>query len=507
MLAFEAGSLAVKAAIGRKSLYDYSNRPTPAEQLAPVGNRYQQGKSGSPMCQMSQSERMPNSQPKLPICAFSPLVASKNAMSSLDVEDGLRRYFAGGGSLLWCGLVVFMAVFVGFSPVYGQEGTLDGVPAVLGDDTPDPNVTKKKKELVNDAELTALIDQLGANSFQSREAAMSQLLQIGPVALTALRSVDTSSDPELKQRIDVIAERLSNDDFEGRVAAFLALDPGATLPGWEYARTKLGDRLLMRELYVEICRKHPAVVRLIGGTVADRMAAQQTLTAEIATAALNISDLPNQPNTSDVLAILLIATDPELPPSEAADSMVVRLLRRFEIISSLNDPETKDPLRDLLGQWLVRVGKGRRLDALAISIQFEFVEGVALAKLALQDANDVETAEWAIKALAKFGKPEDADVLRPFLQDARPAGNGYILRDPAGRTMVVKLGDVAMAAVAKLHERELRDIGFPIAQMAPMVVFDIDTLGFPIGEAGDQARARVLDEVNKLLAKGSEKTP
>jgi hypothetical protein len=347
-----------------------------------------------------------------------------------------------------------------------------------------------------EGEVEALVLQLSSSSFRKREAAMARILQIGPTALPILKKVDSQSDPELSQRLTNIVDRLQNDDFEARIAAFLAFDSKSSLPGWQYASDKFGDRPLMRELYVDISRKHRVFVSALEGDAQARFAGLQSLNSEVMAATL---DLDNQPNIADALAILLLATDSELPRLDSSDSLLIRLLRRYEIAAAFTDPELKDVFRKLTGRWLGRVGMDRRLDALDLALRWDFPEGLDLAKQSLAAEAPQEIHEWSMKVLARFGSPTDGIYLEKFIEDTRPAGEGYILRDPAGRTLVVQLGDVAMAAVAVLNKRELRDMGFPVGQSIERLVFDVDTLGFPIGEEGDAARTRVRDEIKRLI--------
>jgi hypothetical protein len=210
-------------------------------------------------------------------------------------------------------------------------------------------------------------------------------------------------------------------------------------------------------------------------------------------------DLNNQPNIADSLAVLLLATDEEVPRLDSTDAVLIRMLRRYEIAAAFTDPELKDVFRELIGRWIVRVGKERRLEALDLALRWDFADSLALAKQSLAEDAPIEIHEWSMRVLARFGTASDGVHVEKFLEDTRPAGEGYILRDPAGRTLVVQLGDVAMATVAVLNKRELRDIGFPVGQAIERLVFDVDTLGFPIGEAGDAARARVREEVKRLI--------
>ncbi|XZE53033.1 hypothetical protein SH139x_004747 [Planctomycetaceae bacterium SH139] len=356
---------------------------------------------------------------------------------------------------------------------------------------------KTADEQPSDEQLRRLISQLGANSFQVREAATAQLLTLGPQCLPTLRHEAEVGDQEVRQRIEIIVERLMQDDFEARVRAFLDRDPESELPGWDFAQQRLGDTQLARETFVAISRKHPTYVQLLGGTTRERAESLNVLTQDLQASRRT---LRFQPTVEDCLALLLVISDPEVPTTVAHDTEVISLVRRFEIVDALSDPEMSGPLRSLIGQWLVRVNSGRRIDAVHFAMQAEFSQAVTLAgKMLAEQADDVEAIAFAFKTIARFGEPADGMLVQPFLDDKRPSGGDLFYPDPTGRILQVEVRDLAMATVAVLNKRRLRDIGFPVGRENSNFGFDEETLGFPEGETGNTARQLVLEEVKKLL--------
>lgn len=344
--------------------------------------------------------------------------------------------------------------------------------------------------------IVELIEQLGAASFQSREAAMAELLTTGPRALPILDRLRAASDPEVRKRIDFVRQRLAQDDLEARIGAFLSGDNDG-LPGWKYARPHLGDERTSRELFVEITRRHPELTASLEQSAVERTAAlEQTAQKLLMTTRSVVSA---QPIPADAIALLLVAGDEKLPASELSDAAILRLTRHPDVVRGLTDAQLKDPLRRLLGRWLPRVSKSRRVDALYLAMQLKLEEGLTLARTALGDTDDVEALEFSLRTVARLGDQSDILRIKPLLDDQRAAGQGYLHSDAAGRPLRVIVGDVAMAAVAMINKRGLRDIGFPAAETHPTMAFDVDTLGFPVGPAGDEARQRVREEIDAMV--------
>lgn len=349
-------------------------------------------------------------------------------------------------------------------------------------------------------QLAKLVEQLGADSFQQRERATSRLLAAGPQCLPILRKQAEQGDLETRQRVEMIVARLMADEFEARVRAFLRRQPEATLPGWEYAREKLADSNFFRQLYVDISRKRPAFVQQLGGTVEQRRQALTQLTSDLEAAKRTIT---YNPNIEDCVAMLLVASDPEIQNTDAHDTEIFALMRRFEIANALQDAELAGAVKRMVRRWIVRIGDARLIEGLILGMDLELpAETLQLAERILRGPNqDPVLIQFGLKALARFGEPPDAALARPFLDDDRPGGNIRFDIDASGRTRRVRVGDLAMAAIALVHDRNLRGIGFPAAVEHPRWGFDESSVGFPVGEEGDRQRARVREQIDALLEK------
>jgi HEAT repeat protein len=56
-----------------------------------------------------------------------------------------------------------------------------------------------------------LIEKLGANTFQDREAATRELIAMGPTVAPLLARSRDHSDPEVRERVRLVLERLGSE--------------------------------------------------------------------------------------------------------------------------------------------------------------------------------------------------------------------------------------------------------------------------------------------------------
>lgn len=351
-----------------------------------------------------------------------------------------------------------------------------------------------------DQDLVDLVTRLGADSFRTREAATARLLAIGPRALPVLRKLQESSDPETKRRIEVITTRLLQEDFEQRVRAFLDREPEATLPGWNYFARRTRDRQAIRELFVSLTRRRPGVMDLLDGTDRERTEALTLLGQAIGEDRKQFSF---EPQLGDAIGLLVLMTDPGVPTAAADDNQLMFLLRRPEVTIALTDPELAELLRQFVGTWMEQVHPPGQIEALAFAMERDFPQATTLAKKVLADDPaqiDPERIEFALMTLARFGTPVDNAVVKPFLDDKRTTASEQIYVDPTGRILKSQVRDQAMATIACLYDRPLRDLGFPTGQEHRLTGFARETVGFPEGEAGEEARKRVRESIDQLIS-------
>jgi hypothetical protein len=76
--------------------------------------------------------------------------------------------------------------------------------------------------------IRAIVRQLDAPDWHTRDAAQSQLVSIGPPVMSVLRQLRPDTPTEAAQRIDLVLDRLTADLNKNTAPS--SIDDGATIP-------------------------------------------------------------------------------------------------------------------------------------------------------------------------------------------------------------------------------------------------------------------------------------
>lgn len=386
--------------------------------------------------------------------------------------------------------LTFLALIGSPCPAISQESEDRSENRVVVTNDDDGN--SDAKPTLTPEQIDDVIARLSARSFREREAAMAEILSIGTPAIPRLRKLEDSDDIELRKRIETVTQRLMNDDFESRAEAFLEGEPGVTLPGWEYFKSKIGARVRHREVFIELCRRHPGAVMLLDGTDDDRKEAFDLVLE-------SFGPVIRDPNFADAVALLLLSSDDALESSEKADRIIRFQFNYFEVRNLALEPEFKDSIRNLLNKWITKVSDQSWMYAVLMAGQWNLEATPKLAEKILGKSKEPDIVLLTFQVLARLGEAKDALIVERFLEDKLVLDQGYFYTDAAGRRLQVKMCDVAMATIATLNDRDLKDLGFPAARTTGDGFFEIESVGFPVGDSGEEARNRVLEDVKKIL--------
>ncbi len=340
-------------------------------------------------------------------------------------------------------------------------------------------------------ERDALIEQLGSAKFAVREEALARLKQVGATMLPRLRMAATEhSDPEIRARAMSIYHHIVDGDFEARATSFLAgNDVGDSFSGWLYVSSLMDDNAELREIFVAASRKYPQLLDALDGTARDR-----TLELEHVTHRMGrlMTEQMQVPEREDLLVILWVVADPNVPISAEVQTLTMSLLRRSLANDLRKNAQLNDPFRMLVGNWIRRSRVDHARDTLWLAMQWDMgPEAQTLALRAAYEARDAENVQAGLQAMARFGSADDAPAVRPFLDDDR------VVEEEAGRPIEVRTSDVAMAAIATLYKVPLKEVGFPLAIEHRKIAFDVSSVGFPTDR--DETRQKTRKQIEKLL--------
>lgn len=335
------------------------------------------------------------------------------------------------------------------------------------------------------------IDALGADEFSVRERAAANLRKVGLAVLPELRRVaESSNDPEVRARAADLARIMTEGALNDRIDTFLSGgNPG--FEGWEVARAILGDSPVVRELFVDLLRDHPDVVASLAGSAAERKQALEGATAEVQR---KMRREFRPPSSSDLIALLLPANDPNVELSATVESTLLSVLRMHPASELLESPQLAPAATALIGGWVRRTGLGTRDQVLWFAMSRELEDALPVAVETLRQANNPETLTAALQAIAQFGSEKDIAAVEPLLGDQRMVSQRGL---GPGNAVFTRLGDVAMATIAILGGLDLTEAGFSEAAEHPRFGFLPEEIGFP--KDRPEARQKVRARIDRLI--------
>lgn len=308
-----------------------------------------------------------------------------------------------------------------------------------------------------------LVQQLGNDSYQQRERASQQLLEIGLEAKAALDGGMRHPDAEIAFR----CRRLWDE------VRFLA--------GWQQVRPIVGASPESRALYDKMFLADPAFwyelaeyPRPLDEVFPERREQlQQTLKQGQVPTEILEGALAN----AFYFGVLAKQAKPHQELESVDDALRVGRCRQ-----ALKDNEV---LGDLWNLWAKATeSDGPALDRLLAALQDKRPQTRDIARDMLADERIPATQrQYALLALAKLQDPADDALLQKVLDDSSPLDTLFT------RGVVIKsqLRDIALAATIHRAGEDPREFGFVYAKPDPNTLYSPSTLGFENEE--DRAHA------------------
>jgi len=368
-------------------------------------------------------------------------------------------------------------------------------------------VPNADKELVSDSpspRILQCIEALGAPHFAVREAATAELLASGESALQGLRAVSTSSPVEVRQRADLIRQRIEADKFASLSRSFLLdLDDRKSygLPAWDAYRALVGGTRTSKLMYLDMIREQPELSRLLE-LASGREASPAAIGALESLGAMEAARLRErlfsvrQPHLGDAVSMLMIAaTLPQQVPVEISDIIVT--YERLGFSGYSNEPGYSTCLRRLLAAWLPKTHASMALTAMECALNNRLSEGAEIARKHLTPNFDSDTRKLAFYCLAKYGDETDLPRLMPLLTDQKvvdeiarsaiegdiheshAAPPGLVPRTPSlSKNMVVRVQDLALTTALILLDEDPKQF-YPRFESHERLGFFIHSLAAP----------------------------
>ncbi|MCL4201507.1 MAG: hypothetical protein KJ000_03370 [Pirellulaceae bacterium] len=326
-----------------------------------------------------------------------------------------------------------------------------------------------------------LVQQLGDASFEQRERASRQLLEIGLEARAALDEGMRHPDAEIAFR----CRRLWDE------VRFLA--------GWRQVSLIVGDSPAARALYDKMFLADPALwYQLaenpgpIDGLFPERRTRlEQAVTqAQVPPAVLLEGTLAN----AFYFGLLAKQANPQ-QELERLDG----LLRFGASRQALKDNQVLGDLWDLWAKATdmgteTMESDGPALDRLLGALQDKRPQARDIALNMLADERiPAGQRQYALLTLAKFKNPADDEVIQKWRNDSSPLDTLF----SRGAVIKSQLGDVALAATIYRAGQDPGTLGFEYAKPDPNTLYSPSTLGFKNEEERAQAVKNWTDFATK----------
>jgi len=341
---------------------------------------------------------------------------------------------------------------------------------------------------------TGLVKQLGHPRFPVREAAATQLVEMGHAAVPALRQGAKADDQEVRSRSAALLPQAKAAGWKRMSDALLAK------PEEKYDLPLLADWDKLIGKSDTASRKLFANILQTDGDFLDQVAADRKKAAAICAARCEaILDQVRSPEgqrkaeLGSLTAVLFVDT---LSPARfsRSEDMPAYLLKNPGLAESFDAAETGPPIRRLLIRWV----EAQPAYSPVAKVQFAelarkkpFPEAVpVLAKLAKDTANrQLIMRLLAIEALGAAGSKDAAAALAELVPDATVM---LRLGGPDGPEGP-RFGEQALAASLILHGKKVEDYGLTSTKQYFFPPVGKDNIPMTVyGFRDDEARAKAI---------------
>jgi len=304
------------------------------------------------------------------------------------------------------------------------------------------------------AGMEQLVNQLGDDSYQQRESASQQLIELGLEAKAALLA------------------GMKHPDLEISVRCRRLWDEVRILANWQQVRDVIGDSTESRTLYDKMFLADPLLwyelaeqLRPLDKVFSERRALlQQTLKEGTVNTWFIEGSLAN---------IFYFGVQAKRKNPKLELQCVDDLLNTGPCQKALMDNLS---LQNLWEVWAKTTGcEGPTLDRLLAAMREDLPRARGIAREMLGDRRfSAKQRQYALLALATVNNPEDDTLIQGFLDDASPV-DVYFSR---GIVIKSQLRDIALATFIVRKGKDPADYGFKYLREDDRTLFSPPTLGF-----------------------------
>ncbi len=354
-----------------------------------------------------------------------------------------------------------------------------------GQEAPAPEAARESPPAADSAELTALVRQLGDDSFTARESAAKRLIAAGISSKPYLVLGSNDPDPEIRHRSERLLAEVEQLDMRNRLDAFIAgRDARAELPGWPTFRGLVGEGRAAREFFARMYQAEPELLTAyadhpqdVAATLSDRVKAATDFQG------LQIGLIDENSIAAAVAALLLVASDREVALDATSASRLLSVVQQnpaiqgFQAVAGQRNPL----LFALTNAWVARLEFANSANLyyriLMFAMQSNLPASVEVAKgLIRSNTAQASYRMYAVFCIGKQGGPDDISTLAGLLNDKSvclPPANA-----PKPTQTSLELRDVALACLLHLTGQDLPSYGFDNPQANASYLYSPTSLYF-----------------------------
>jgi hypothetical protein len=355
-----------------------------------------------------------------------------------------------------------------------------------GDRAAAPGPTAAQRELVK---------QLGDPSFHTRERAAETLVSQGVAGKAALMEALKAPDFEIRWRARRILNRVLQDAFEARLAAFVADVDGSQqhgLPGWKRFKDLVGDHRDAREMFAEMTRSEGA---LLSAYEKQSPEMSELISARVAwlqsQAASGNSDARVVPPQT-LATLLLIGSDETVKGHSRCLSQLYQLLSHSATMQSIGTPARPSILRSLLEKWATSAARTGATYGMMLALKYDLKEmGLQQAtKFIEQGTKSSSTLHYAVITVGRFGGEEHLCLLTPLLENKTVCHRWSSRALKKDGTINVEVRDAALVVLLHMTGKDPQTFGFKLLRQNPETLYYVYTFGFINDKEREAAHAK-----------------
>lgn len=332
------------------------------------------------------------------------------------------------------------------------------------------------QDAADEQRIDRLLRGLTAAHFDVRRDSETRLRALGADALPILREVVSTEELEVRHRVERIIA-----DVERRAVseALDQLEQGEKprnlelVYAWERFRDQFGNDHASRQLYAQMLRAEPTLMRAADGPAEDLEMEFERRCADLALR--RGGSRQATPPLATVAALLFVGGQPECRPSAMAANCVNTIVQQGEFRSTLNQSDPPEHLRSLLGRWIGRAESATAMQRLSLAASFDLREGLDVAEEMIRTRAFGAQIQYAILYVAKVGGLQELPVLEELLEDETAINTGRRGRDS---NFTSRLQDVALIGLLNLTGQDWRDYGFEEPRPHQTYLYAPGSVGF-----------------------------